>query len=272
MNIEQSYLQNSRKLARYAATALAIFLSHGAASDSIRMVAPLIPPHFQEDGSGRIADVVSSALSDCGHQVEFVLVPFGRHWEDYRSDESLDGLATAEADQVFPGTTTQPFMHLQDGATVAAHSELSGITSAQQLAGKRVVAFPGADGILGIKDLVPGFESFAMRANRFDQLRPLLAGRADSILADGLITAHFIGVLRQRAEQGEEQGLDVAEKVQFHKIFNPGPQRLYFRRAELAADFDRCFAALKESGKATQLAQPYVEKYRDIVGDQYPVL
>ena len=236
----------------------------------IRMVAPNIPPHFDEHGNGRIGDVIRASLQRCGHSVSFVTVPFGRHWKTYEDDPSVDALATAEADQVFPGTSTKPFMHLQDGATVLRSSELAAMTGLNDLHGKRVVAFPNADKILAITDDVSKFASFKMRSGRFNQLRPLFAGRADAVLADGLITAHFISVLKNRAVTGTEPDIDPTLKVVFRKIFQPGPQRLYFRRAELAHDFDRCFKELLDAGDVERFADTYLSRYRDIVGDQYP--
>ncbi len=241
-----------------------------AEARDIRMIAPDIPPHFDKEGRGRIADVVKAALGRCGHVVHFTIVPFGRHWKDYADNESFDGLATAEADQTFPGHSTKPFMHLQDGAMVLTGRGLQDINSVGQLKGMRVVAFPAADKILGIEAQVPQFKSFSMRAERFDQLRPLFAGRADAVLADGLITAHFIVVLRDRAKAGSEPNIDPSTPVLFRKVFASGPQRLYFRDPAIAAEFDRCVAELRAGGELLRIAKPYVDRFRDILGDQYP--
>lgn len=236
----------------------------------IHMIAPEIPPHFDKSGQGRIADVIRAALEKCGHRVRFTIVPFGRHWKDYVDDVSFDGLATAESDQTFPGHSTKPFMRLQDGATVRGDGGLEAIVSVDQLKGMRVVAFPAADKILGIEALVPQFKSFAMRAERFDQLRPLFAERADAVLADGLITAHFITVLRDRARSGLEPNINPTNRVVFRKIFAAGPQRLYFKDAAIASDFDRCAGELRASGELVRIAKPYVDRFREILGDQYP--
>lgn len=243
----------------------------GAASAiEIKMIVPNIPPHFNEQGNGRIGDVIRETLRTCGHEVSFTAVPFGRHWKDYVDNEGYDALGTAEAEQTFPGTSTLPFMNLQDGATVLMKSGLDDAVGINDLFARRIVAFPNADKILGIEAAVPRFSSFNMRANRFDQIRPLFAGRADAILADGLITAHFIGVLRDRAVAGDEPDVDPAQPVAFRKIFQAGPQRLYFRDENIARDFDRCFRDLLDSGEVVRIAKPYLDLYRSVLGDQYP--
>jgi polar amino acid transport system substrate-binding protein len=236
----------------------------------VNFVAPLIPPHFQEDGGGRIGDVIKAVLLECGHSARFTMVPFGRHWKEYEDGPSFTALATAEADQTFAGFSTAPFMRLQDGATVLAGGRYGGITAVPELHGASVVAFPNARTILGIEGEVARFASYVERSNRFDQLRPLFAGRTDAILADGLITAHFVGVMRQHAAEGKEVDIDPAKPLVFRRIFAAGPQRLYFREAPLARDFDRCFRVLLDRGDVARIAKPHVDRYRAIVGDQYP--
>lgn len=249
----------------------ALLATTGAGAKELRVVAPLIPPHFDERGRGRIGDVVRAVLAHCGHDVRYTMVPFGRHWNEYVENESFDGLATAEADQTFPGHSTEPFIHLQDGATVVVGGGLERLGAVEELAGKRIVAFPNAPAILGIEHLLPTFKSFKERTKRYDQLRPLLAGRADAVLADGLITAHFVEKLRQRGLEGLEPDLDTTTRVRFRRIFAKGPQRLYFRDPAVAADFDRCRGELDRTGEIERIAKPYVEAYRNVLEDQYPV-
>src|SRR5438874_596997 len=136
-----------RILGQFVGMVTLAFAVTGYAKD-IRMVAPIIPPHFDGQGTGRLGDVIKATLAKCGNTVQFTMVPFGRHWKEYRDSTSFDGLATAEADQAFPGFSTKPFMHLQDGATVMAMKGLQGITTVAELRGKRVVAFPDARQIL----------------------------------------------------------------------------------------------------------------------------
>jgi ABC-type amino acid transport substrate-binding protein len=248
----------------------AMLTSVGASANDIHMVAPNIPPHFNHMGNGRIGDVIRATLARCGHQVRFTMVPFGRHWKEYKDSTAFDGLATAEAGQSFPGFSTRPFMHLQDGATVMAARGLQEVSTVSDLKGRHVVAFPNASEILGIERDVPAFASYAERSNRYDQIRPLFADRVDAILADGLITAHFIGVLADEARAGREPEIDPSRRPVFRRIFQAGPQRLYFRDQTVAADFDRCFRQLLSEGEVDRLVQPYLDRYRAIVGDQYP--
>lgn len=267
---DASRVTRCHSLRRAACTVALTLLPFAAAGAELRMVAPIIPPHFDEQGQGRVGDVIRASLARCGHHVDFTMVPFGRHWKDYQDTTDFDGLATAEADQEFRGFSTRPFMHLQDGATVLARAPLKDITSVAELHARHVVAFPSARQILGIEAEVARFASYQERSNRFDQIRPLFAGRVDAILADGLITAHFIGEVWRNAALGREPDIDSSQPVVFRRIFPSGPQRLYFRDAGMAGDFDRCFAALLASGEVARIAKPYVDKYRAIVGDQYP--
>ena len=153
---------------------------------------------------------------------------------------------------------------------VVVGERLNDISNVKQLEGRRVITFPEGGKILGIESFVSTFASFQQRSRRFDQIRPLLAGRADVLLADGLITAHFLNLLRDRAKLGQEPDVDPNKIVRFRKLFSRGPQRLYFREKQVADDFDRCADELNASGETEALTKPYVDKYRDILGDQYP--
>lgn len=260
-----------RKLFGCFCVAVTLVMATTANAKDIHMVAPIIPPHFDDQGHGRIGDVIKATLASCGYNVRFTLVPFGRHWKEYRDSDNFDGLATAEADQTFPGYSTLPFMRLQDGATVMGAKGLQEIRTVAELRGKHVVAFPDARKILGIEHDVPMFASYSERSNRFDQLRPLFADRVDAILADGLITAHFIGVLKDNALAGKEPEVNPARQPLFRKIFNEGPQRLYFRDEAVSKSFDRCFLELQRTGVVERLTKPYIQKYKLIVDDQYPL-
>ncbi len=240
-----------------------------AQAKDILMIAPLIPPHFDEQGNGRIGDVIQATLAECGHTVRFEIVPFGRHWKNYNDYSKYDGLATAEADQVFPGFTTRPFHHLQDGAMVLENSDLAKIQNVYELKDKRIFSFPKADKILGISHMVSQFKSFSMRSDRFEQVRPLLGGRSDAVLADGLISAHFILQLKERIEAGKEPHIQWSPVV-YRRIFAKGPQRLYFRDKTLSENFNRCYKTLEERGDVERITKPYLEKYQTIIKDQYP--
>lgn len=253
-----------------AAGALSLLASGPGYGKNITMVAPVIPPHFYNEGSGRIGDIITAVMKRCGHSVKFRMVPFGRHWADYK-EQKIDALATAEADQKFPGYSTKPFIHLQDGATVLVGSGLENVIAVESFAGKKIISFPAAQKILGIEHLVPTFASFKNQAKRFDQVRPLLAGRADAIFADGLITAYFLDQLRERGKSGLEPDIDTSIDTRFRRIFAKGPQRLYFRDKALADDFDRCHLEVEATGELDRIARPYVERYRAVVGDQYPL-
>jgi polar amino acid transport system substrate-binding protein len=249
---------------------LSFMLAGSCYTKEIRMVAPIIPPHFDEVGAGRIGDIISTVMKRCGHSVTYLMVPFGRHWSDYKNHD-IDGLATAESDQVFPGYSTKPFIHLQDGATVIDGNGLENAISINDFTGKRIIGFPNAQEILDIEHLIPTFARFTNQAKRFEQVRPLLAGRADAIFADGLITAHFLELVRKRGLVGLEPDVDSTIKTKFRRIFTMGPQRLYFRDKTLTADFERCHQELEATGELDRIAQPYVEKYRSVLDDQYPL-
>ena len=99
----------------------------------------------------------------------------------------------------------------------------------------------------------------------------MLAGRADAIFDVGLITAYFLQLVRKRSEAGQEPDLDTTIKTRFRRIFAKEPQRLYFRDKAISDDFDRYHRELEATRELDSIAKPYVDRYRSIVGGQYPV-
>lgn len=239
----------SRKILANVCGALALVVAVAAQAKELRMVAPIIPPHFDDQGAGRIGDVIKATLARCHYEVQYTMVPFGRHWQEYKDSASFDGLATAEADQAFPGFSTRPFMHLQDGATVMARRGLQGIKSVNELGGRNVVAFPNARQILGIEGEVANFASYGERSNRYDQIRPLFADRVDAILADGLITAHFIGVLTDSARAGSEPEIDPSLQFVFRKDISGGAATPVFSGSDCRQQFRPLLQGASKRGR-----------------------
>ena len=56
-----------------------------AAARPVTILAPELPPMMAADGTGREASIIKETLAACGHEAHFKVVPFGRHWNDYRA-------------------------------------------------------------------------------------------------------------------------------------------------------------------------------------------
>lgn len=235
------------------------------------MIGPNIPPQIDENGRGRIGDVIKASLLNCGHTVRFTIVPFGRHQQEYMENPAYDGLAIADTDrQDLPGYATVPFHHLQYGALVLANSDLNKIDAIEALHDKRVLVSLKADRLPGITEQVAKFSTFVEHHYNFDKIRLLLSGRTDAILGDGLVMADAFAQIRERTQLGQEPYIDPSVSIVFRKLFPRSPQQLYFRDQSITEAFNGCYKHLLQQGLIDKITRPYVEKHRAVLNDQYP--
>ncbi len=244
-----------------------------AAARPVTILAPELPPMMNTDGTGREASIIKETLAACGQEAHFKVVPFGRHWNDYRDGvqvgKQVDAVTTVPAGMEMPGFRSVPYIHYQNGASVLKSSGLT-VRSLAELAGKRVITFSGAPDVLpGLRAAIPSFGDFRERADQMVHSNLLFAGRVDAVLADGLIFAEYNRQLQEKAKSGGGLPFDPAQPVQFTAIFPPTPYSMVFRDESLRADFDRCFAELKAKGRIDAIDRDWVARYAATVGDRY---
>ncbi|PWC34594.1 ABC transporter substrate-binding protein [Azospirillum sp. TSO35-2] len=221
------------------------------------------------DGTGREASIIGEAFAACGHQVRFKVVPFGRHWADFRDGAPADAVSTVPAGVDLPGERSVPYILYQNGASVLKSSGLR-VGSLADLAGKRVITFAGAPDVLpGLRAAIPSFGDFRERADQMVHSNLLFAGRVDAVLADGLIFAEYNRQLMEKGKAGAGLPFDAGQEVVFTAIFPPTPYSMVFRDHGLRAEFDRCFAELKASGRVDAIDRAAVARYAATVGDRY---
>lgn len=183
----------------------------------------------------------------------------------------LGGFAvTVPAGLDLPGTATRPYIQYQNGVSVLAERDLQ-IDSLDDLAGLSVIAFQGAEDILpGLAAAVPTFGAYREVADQIIQSRLLFAGRTDAVIGDGLLFAAYNAELAASGTAQFDAGqFDAGQPVTFAAIFAPTDYALHVRDPALAAAFDSCFAEAEADGTLGEINRRYVDRYRDVLGDQY---
>lgn len=273
----------STRLAAVSGVALAALtgMALPVAARPVTVLAPELPPMVSADGTGREATIIRETLAACGHEARFKVVPFGRHWNDYRdsvrssgqgsgqSTAQVDAVSTVPAGVEMPGARSAPYILYQNGASVLKSSGLN-VQSLADLAGKRVITFSGAPDVLpGLRAAIPSFGDFRERADQMVHSNLLFAGRVDAVLADGLIFAEYNRQLQEKAKSAGGLPFDPAQPVQFTAIFPPTAYSMVFRDESLRADFDRCLAEMKARGRIDAIDREWVARYAATVGDRY---
>lgn len=235
-----------------------------AAADDLTILASDLPPHFMADGTGREAEVISTVMGRCGHNVTFEIQPFTRHWKTYDSGQG-DGVTTVPPGMQLAGYQTDVHVQYQNGvSTLTANGE--NITDLSALAGQSVIAFKGAEDILpGLKEAVPSFKSYKEVADQITQSRMIFGQRVDAVIGDGMIFAEYNEQLR-----GEDDlPFDANQGVTFQATFEPSSYAMNFRNEAHAADFNRCLAEATADGTIDAINEKWAERYRETLGTQY---
>ena len=243
-------------------------LSGPGQSKEIVIAAGELPPHIDEAGNGREAEIIKSSLEACGHTAKFVVKPFTRHWALYEKDKSVEAVTTVPVGMPLPGFASTPYIKFHNGVSVLSESGLTP-SSLSDLAGKKVVAFAGAEGILpGLKDASSQFKSYDEKADQLSQSRLLFAKRIDAVIGDGLIFSEYNAQLREQAKS-KKLSFDPSQSVKFYAAFDPTPYALVFRDEALQKDFDKCYGELKAAGTIDSINQSYIDKHKEVVGSEY---
>lgn len=235
-----------------------------AFADDITILAPNLPPMFEGGQDGREAEVIMAAMEKCGHTVTFNIQPFTRHWASFKNGDG-DAVTTVPAGLPMGGTETVTYIQYQNGLS-SLSSSATNPSNFDELAGKNVVAFEGAGGILpGLKDAASKFGSYREVADQNVQSRLLFSGRTDVVIGDGMIFA----ALNEALVTDTKLNFDVKQPVVFKKSFAPSDYTMNFRNPTHASDFDRCFKEASDDGTIGKINKSWTDKYRNTLGNEY---
>lgn len=255
------------KLTSAAFTTLAgmVLASHPVTAAEISILAPNLPPMVMENGEGREAEIIRASLERCGHTVAFTVQPFTRHWASY-SDGDGDAVTTVPMGMPLPGTATSSYISYQNGVSFLGARE-SAFSALEDLSSHNVVSFRGASEILsGLADASGSFGDYREVTDQIVHSRLLFSGRTDAVIGDGMIFAEYN---HQLASESSDLGFDPTQATVFKATFEPSQYGMNFRDEALAADFDRCFAEASADGTIDAINANWVNRYRDVLGDQY---
>lgn len=234
-----------------------------AAGNAITISAALLPPHMDEQGGGRDADLIRAILEECGgYKVTFRVVPFGRHWSEYEAKQ-LDGVNMAPDGMALPGEKTVTYIGLLDGVVTLASTPP--VARLADLAGRSAVTFPGGGEALGLTHI--GLTRLIEQSDQAIHSNLLFTRRVDAIVADGLVIAEYNRRLQEHGATGQ---IDPSQPVRFAaSFFEPLVYHLMLRDPVARERFDACYKRLDAAGRITAINKRYVDRYRDTVGSAY---
>lgn len=207
-----------------------------AAAEPIRIAAGQIPPYMDADGRGLEADAIEARLSpEASETIEYFVLPFSRHWTSYLQDERFAAVATVPEGMALEGFPSQPYITYQNGIGFRCADMPDG-AHLDDLTGRKVVAFSGAASVLDdINRRSGSFLSYVEIANQRVHSERLIDGRADAVVGDRLIFAHYNAEIL--AGMTPEERAAVPELC-FDAIFPETRYHMVFRSESLRDRFD----------------------------------
>lgn len=256
----------SRKV---VALAVCGILATGTASSrEIVVVAANLPPMIDLSGEGHEASIIRETLAACGHTVKFKVVPFVRHWTEFKGG-SYGAVATVPPEMDLGGVHSSVYIRYQNGVSMLRARGLL-IMNLSDLKGSSVIAFKGARDILpGLSQAIPSLSRYDENTDQRIHSNLLFGNRVDVVIGDGLIFAEHNRQLQHRVKSGKRLSFDPHQAVVFTAIFSPTPYTMVFKDTVLRDDFDRCFGKLSQSGRIDAILKAAIVPYRATVGTQY---
>ena len=115
---------------------------------------------------------------------------------------------------------------------------------------------------------VPTLGSYWEAPPGFATTKALVKGDADAFVTDGLIFA--IDYMARIKATGGTYGDEVWPEMKFTALFPENGDKMHFRDKDARDEFNACLARAQKSGAIMKATKPYVDPYREIVGDQVP--
>lgn len=249
-------------------TLINIFSWQTFASDSIRISAAYLPENAEQyrggETSGRDFEIVREILKCAKLKASFDIQPYMRHVLSYKNEAHIDGVITVPMTMSPPGFGTKNYINYHNGVIVRDKDFPQGISTIEDLKGKHVITFVGAEQLLiGLKGKTKTFASYIEDTAQVNHNEILIKRRADVVFSDGLIfMAHHKRLLERKPEYKNI-------KVKFYRIFKTNPFKAFFKRKDYQEKFDRCLDALSESGNLDKIEVKYVDKYDEYLGEEY---
>ncbi|WCL53900.1 hypothetical protein [Gimibacter soli] len=228
-----------------------LFSSAAAADeDSLVIAAPLLFPLYERNGGGVEEAIVIATLAECGLKPVIQLQPFGRHLESFLQDEAVEAAVTVIS---APAGVPYSFIYSSyQNSVITLRDRTTKPEHLSDLAGMRVVSFPGAARILpGLGAVRGSFATYIEIANQDAHSRLIMAGRVDAVIADKLIFAAYTNILGAQAGQdGQAAGrFDVAA------LFPETQAHWIFKDAAVGARVHQCFHTIRANGILGQLLE-----------------
>lgn len=244
----------------YSLTKSVSFRADSETGQPLHIIGPILPPNFDGNGSGREIDIMQAALRAGAEfdnrPIRFHALPFGRHWAQYKRDQRYDAVLTVPEGVELGGYRSDVYIAYGNGILYLLEQFPDGLgpNPMTALTGKRVATFAGAADILPeLNEQSDRFSLYTEREYQYSHSGMLMTGFVDAVIADPMVTAHYLGVVASRIDKKD------STEIGFVPYYCPTDYRITFRDETLRRQFDNGLKIIKDNGTLTAINRRYDE-------------
>ncbi|NEX21575.1 amino acid ABC transporter substrate-binding protein [Thiorhodococcus mannitoliphagus] len=208
-----------------------------------------LQPYFIPlDDGGLAYDTIRAAFAASGYRVQSLYVTSRTLNALLRDPSAADCIPMAPPELDHGWNRTAGLHPLHDFAITRPAQELDSI---EDLGSGRVIAYSGAKHYLGeaFRAVVASNPGYREISNHRAQVRLLLQGSVDVIIADRLLVSWYLDYLEHEGEGHVE--------LAFHDLFEPLALGFVCRQADIAAAYDAGLAKIVLSGQWAKINERY---------------
>lgn len=243
-------------VARYWLAAALLFTACCLRAGEVVVAVPLsMQPYFLPiERSGLAYDTIVAAFAARGNEVRPLYVSSRKIQKLVSEDSRADCIPMVSPGYEHGWSIGQRVRLLHDFAITRPGVE---INSLRDLKRKRVLGFAGAIWYLGdaFRSVMQGNPRYREIDNHRAQVRLLLQGSVEVIVADRLLTSWYADYLRGEGRTDTE--------LVFHDLFDPVAHEFICRSPELVAEFNDGLTQILEDGTLEGILEKYGKKEAD---------
>jgi polar amino acid transport system substrate-binding protein len=210
------------------------------------------PPYIiQDENAGVEVDIITRAFELVGHKVIPQYMPLRRILHALNG-KAIDGGINIRPNIKVDAHLSDVMIYYRNYAISLRDKDVQ-IDEISDLANYRVVAFQNAHRLLGdeFAKSVEFNSGYSEIGQQELQVKMLMAGRVDAVVADFRIFLHF--------KEKLATSFPSSSSIDFHAIFPPTPYRAAFIDPEVRDDFNKGLARLKASGEYDEILSKYIK-------------
>lgn len=233
------------------------FVAFPLSAQTLKLAVPIISNISIRDSIAHERAILDLIAAECGMVFNFEPYPLGAHIQAYETKDDIDGVSNVLEENHTIGHRAESHYYLHNSIIYRSDKEHRP-QSLAQLAGLRVVTFPGAKNVVtGFADVYGQVANYIEVSNQKSMVQLLMADRVDAIVADNIITLnHSIALEQQRVIP-----VGSTKKLRHKIIMEPRNSYLYFKDKSISDRFSQCYLTLTEKGVTGQIYRNYQIQY-----------